>query len=210
MRILVICDDYWHPAATVRAGLEALGEGSFDFEFQENAIAWSDEKMNQYPVVIFTKSDNISSADSELWVTDEVQQSFVDYVEKGGGLLVIHSGTAGYLEKPVIRGLMGGAFTTHPEQCPVTIEPKPGHPITGGCTPFTVIDEHYFMKFDDWGAELFLTTTSEDGTMPGGWTRTQGNGRVCVLTPAHNLQLTPQPTFQRLLMNALSWCGKSI
>jgi type 1 glutamine amidotransferase len=188
--------------------LGALGECGFDFDFLENGADWSAEQMKEYPVVIFTKSDNISAVCDEPWVTDEVQRALVEYVENGGGLLVIHSGTAGYLEKPVIRGLMGGAFTTHPEQCPVTIEPKEGHPITRGCTAFTAMDEHYFMEFDPRGAELFLTTTSEHGTMPGGWTRIQGEGRVCVITPGHNIEVWRHPTYQKLLINALYWCSK--
>ncbi len=209
MRVLVICNDRWHPAQTVRLGLESLGECGFEFDFQENAIHWSAEKMKQYQLIIFAKSDNISEIDVEPWVTAEVQQAFVHFVETGGGLVAIHSGTC-YLENPVLRSLMGGAFTTHPEQCPVAVIPKEEHPIAAGCSPFTITDEHYFMEFDPQGAELFLITRSEHCEMPGGWTRIQGNGRVCVLTPGHNVEVWRHPTYQKLLINALRWGGKLI
>jgi type 1 glutamine amidotransferase len=57
---------------------------------------------------------------------------------------------------------------------------------------------------------VFLTTTSEHGTQPGGWTRTEGEGRVCVLTPGHNLEVWLQPSFQALLLNTLRWCSREL
>ena len=128
MRTLVLCDDYWHPASTVRAGLCGLGDCGFEFDWIENAAEWSAKGMAEYPLVIFAKSDNVSATDQSHWVTEEIQQAFVDYVRKGNGLLVIHSGTV-YAEVPVMRALIGGAFVGHPEQCPVTVEPREGHPL---------------------------------------------------------------------------------
>ena len=107
-----------------------------------------------------------------------------------------------------MRGLLGGAFNRHPPQCPVTVEPQEGHPLTSGSTLFTLTDEHYLMDLDDPDAEIFLTTRSEHGVQPGGWRRGEGAGRVCVLTPGHNLEVWLHPSYQALIRNALLWCGK--
>lgn len=208
MRVLVICDDRWHPASTVRAGLETLGKGDFEFDWIENAADWSAERMAGYPVVLFAKSDNVSATDERNWVTEEVQQAFVQYVRQGHGLLAVHSGTV-YARQPTMRGLIGGAFIRHPEQCPVTMGPQPGHLLTTDATPFTLVDEHYLMELDDAQADVFMTTTSEHGTQPGGWTRSEGEGRVCVLTPGHTVPVWQHPSFQALLVNALRWCSKA-
>jgi len=53
----------------------------------------------------------------------------------------------------------------------------------------------------------FLTTKSEHGTQPGGWRRSQGAGRVSVLTPGHYVETWLHPSFQALLVNVLKWCG---
>ncbi len=209
MRTLVICDDYWHPASTPRAGLDALGDCGFEFEWLESTHNWPPENLFDYPLVIFTKSDNVSAADQTSWVSDEVQETFVSYVRAGNGLLVVHSGTV-YAQLPVMRRLIGGVFIEHPKQCPVTVEPKSGHLLTAGSFPFTVVDEHYMMAFDEEGTDLFMTTKSEHGTQPGGWTRSEGQGRVCVLTPGHNAEVWQHPSFQTLLRNAMRWCSKSI
>ena len=208
MQTLVLCDDYWHPARVPREGLGALKESGFTFDWIENAADWSAEKMAKYPLTILTKSNNISSADQNGWVTEAVQAAFVEYVRRGNGLLAIHSGTAGYAEMPALRGLLGGVFTHHPEQCPVTVEPQAGHPLTAGCQVFTLKDEHYHMALDDTQADVFLTAKSEHGSQPGGWRRSQGKGRVGVLTPGHNVEVWLHPSFQALLVNSLKWCGK--
>ncbi|WP_139903153.1 ThuA domain-containing protein [Clostridium thermarum] len=210
MKVLVICDDYYHPSSVIKGGLEPLKAQNIEFDFQEDAKEWSEEKMYEYPVIIFTKSNNISSKDTTPWDSEEVQSAFTKYVQQGGGFLAIHSGTSGYADSAKLRALMGGVFTHHPEQCEVTVEIKNNHPIVEGCSNFTIKDEHYFMNFDDSEAEVFINTSSFNGTQPGGWTRTEGKGRVCVLTPGHNLEVWLEPNFQKMLKNALSWCSKEI
>jgi uncharacterized protein len=209
MRALVLCDDYWHPAHVAREGLDRLESGGeFAFDWIEDANEWSAERMAGYPAVVLVKSNNVSAADPAAWMTSEVENAFLDYVRAGKGLLVVHSGSAGYKETPVLRALMGGVFDHHPPQCMVTVEPVEGHVLTAGVAPFTVKDEHYFMLLDDAGADVFLTATSEHGPQPGGWTRTEGAGRVCMLTPGHNVEVWLEPSFQILLGNALRWCGR--
>jgi type 1 glutamine amidotransferase len=207
MRVLVLCDDFWHPASTPQQGLAALGNCGFEFDILENALDWSAEKMAAYPLVLLAKSNNISSTDQTNWASEETQEAFKAYVGQGNGLLVVHSGLAGYQQALTLRALIGGVFTHHPAQCPVTIQPQAGHALTRGANAFTLIDEHYFVDLDDAAAHVFLTTTSENGAQPGGWTRTVGKGRVCVLTPGHNLEVWLHPSFQTLLLNALQWCS---
>jgi type 1 glutamine amidotransferase len=90
----------------------------------------------------------------------------------------------------------------------VTIEPRSGHPLTKEVAAFTVRDEHYFMAMNDVAVDVFLHSRSEHGVQPAGWTRSEGEGRVCVLTPGHNLEVWLHPSFQKLLLNALRWSAK--
>jgi hypothetical protein len=181
MRCLVLCDDYWHPAPVAREGLDALhAKGEFEFDWIEDAGKWSAERMAGYPAVVFVKSNDVSAADRTEWMTPEV-----------------------------LRALMGGVFDHHPKQCPVTVQPKEGHPLVAGSEAFTVQDEHYHVLLDDDKADVFLITTSEHGSQPGGWARTEGAGRVCLLTPGHNVEVWLHPSYQVLLGNALRWCTQT-
>jgi len=208
MKTLVLCGDYWHPARVPREGLEALTGVEFTFDWIENAQDWSPETMMTYPLVILTKSNNVSATDQTSWMTDGVQTAFSEYVCHGNGLLAIHSGTAEYGEALILRSLLGGVFTHHPEQCPVTVSPRLEHPLCTGSTPFTLKDEHYFMALDDPQADVFMTTKSEHGEQPGAWRRVEGGGRVAVLTPGHNAEVWLHTSFQALLLNSLRWCGR--
>lgn len=207
MRALVLCDDYWHPARTPRAGLRPLEDQGWEFDWIEQASDWSAELMDDFSIVVLTKSNNVSATDQSPWVTDSVQRAFRNYVQRGNGLLVIHSGLAGYSDTPVLRGVLGGVFEHHPPQCAVTVEPRLDHPLTQGCAPFTLTDEHYFVQLADTRADVFLATKSEHGAQPGGWTRSEGAGRVCALTPGHNLDVWLHPSYQTIIHNALRWCS---
>ena len=90
MRTLVLCDDYWHPARTARAGLGALNDDGLEFDWIEHAGEWSAERMAEYPLVVLTKANNISATDQQPWVTEAVEQAFFEYVRSGNGLLAIH------------------------------------------------------------------------------------------------------------------------
>ncbi len=206
MRVAVICDDRWHPAAVIRAGLQAL-EDKYTFDFVENASDWSAEWMGSYPVTLFAKANNVSATDETPWMTPAIAEAFRAYVAQGNGLLAIHSGTAGYADQPVLRALLGGVFTSHPAQCAVTIVPRPDHVLVACIEPWTVHDEHYFMLFDDHEADVFMTTSSTNGDQPGAWTRTEGAGRVCVLTPGHNLDVWLTPSFEKVIRNSLAFVG---
>ena len=89
----------------------------------------------------------------------------------------------------------------------VTIEPSKNHPLTMNVPPFTVKDEHYFMDMYDHNVDVFMTTTSQHGEQPAGWRKTEGAGRVAVLTPGHNLDVWLHPQYQELILNTLRWCG---
>ena len=207
MRALVLCSEHWHPARVPREGLGALRDAGVEFDWIEDAGEWSAERMAGYPLVVLTKSNSTSADDNSPWMTDAVQQAFVEHVRAGNGLLVIHSGSANYAEATALRRLMGGVFLQHPPQCDVTFTPQAGHPLTAGSAPFTLKDEHYFMALDDAQADVFMTSTSEHGTQPAGWTRCEGNGRVCMLTPGHNVEVWLHPSYQALIRNGLRWCG---
>jgi len=207
-RTLVLCDDAWHPGEMVRHGLDELGAGDFAFEFLEDGKACSPAHLAGFPVVMLAKANMVSSGDKHPWLTLESQSVFQDYVRRGNSLMVIHSGVSRYDGLPLVNHLVGGAFLRHPPLCLVNIEQKPGHALTAGVSPFAMLDEHYFVLLDAVDADVFLHSRSEHGLQPAGWTRQEGDGRVCVLTPGHNVEVWRHPSFQALLLNSLRWAAK--
>jgi type 1 glutamine amidotransferase len=206
-RALVLCGDIWHPAETVRCGLGALKNLGVDFEFLDDGNKWSAAMMKAFPIVIVAKANHICAANHNPWLTMETQWVFKNYVRAGGGLLLLHAGTC-YKDLPAMRGIIGGAFLSHPAQCSVVVQPVAGHPVSKDVDVFVGEDEHYQMAQDDKSAKVFLLAYSDHGIQPAGWTRTEGAGRVCALTPGHNRQIWENAKFQKLLANAVRWTAK--
>jgi type 1 glutamine amidotransferase len=163
--------------------------------------------MEEARLVVVAKGNQLSAADKRPWLRHENQALCRQFVQRGGGLLLVHGGAC-YKDLPEMRGVTGGAFLRHPPACPVMMEPVAGHPLTAGVDPFSVNDEHYSVALDASDAEVFLRSRSEHGVQPAGWTRSEGAGRVWVLSPGHNLAVWLQPEFQVLLRHGLDWCAK--
>lgn len=211
MKALVFCEDLYHSAATVRAGLAPLASSDgWDFDWIEHAGGWDPRRLRDYRVVVLSKANVCSAADRTPWLAGATEGALGDYVRAGGGLLAVHSGTASYKDWPAVRAVLGGVFARHPPPGEVTLEPQAGHPLTRGVgASFTVHDEHYEMIMDDAGVDVFLHSRSVAGVQPAGWTRREGAGRVCVLTPGHFVEVWLHPQFQRLLANGLAWVAQS-
>lgn len=206
MRALVLAGDPWHPAGQVMRGLEALAAA--EFEFCEAGAGRLPPELEKFGLVVLAKANVTSTTNLEPWLKPDGQPQFVAFVRSGGGLLVIHAGTSRYEWLPAMNGLIGGAFLRHPDQCAVTVEPKNGHGLTLGVKTFLAPDEHYFVSLNDDHAEIILQARSEHGIQPAGWVRTEGAGRVCVLTPGHSAGVWRHPEYQKLLRNALRWTAK--
>jgi type 1 glutamine amidotransferase len=208
-RVLVLCGDRWHPAEIVRQGLAGLADGEFEFAFSEDETPWVHELKNGCPLLVVAKANHRNATDHRAWLTPENQLEIRRFVQRGGGLLVIHGGIAGYDDLLMMRETTGGVFLRHPAPGPVAVRPAAAHPVTRGVNAFTVPDEHYFVVMDDLRADVFLHSHSAHGRQPAGWTRTDGRGRVCVLTPGHNVEMWQHPEFQRLLRNGLDWVARA-
>ena len=225
MRVLLVCDDYWHPGQIPIDGIAPLKEQGFQFDIISNANDFAPEKLSDYSVVLLCKSDQVSQQDKTSWKTEAIQLAFTGYVEKGGGLLAVHSGIVAGKITGALERLIGSRFVFHPEACPVTVQPIKPHPVTEGVGMFCEIDEHYRLEILVPDADILIASYSppqgeenkykEDPShntpawiCPAGYVRTQGKGRICVLTPGHLLPVWLNPHYQRTLANALRWCAR--
>jgi len=221
-KVLVLCDDYWHPGQTVIDGIVPLKKEGFTLDIIVDAMDFKPEMLQNYPVVLLSKCDEISAQNKKSWKTPEVQKAFIEYVEDGGGLLVIHTGTVAGAQTVELDKLIGCRFTYHPAQTTVLVQPLKPHPITQGVESFWEMDEHYHLELLQEDMDILFASYSpplgeeskydedEYHNYPAylslsGYVRSQGKGRVCVLTPGHNPAVWLQENFRRTLKNALHW-----
>jgi hypothetical protein len=214
-KILVLCDDVWHPAEVIEKGFEPLQDKIARFDFVKDAKdILTEEFIAEYAMVINCKSNHLTSGNGADWfepgVTEVGPAEFEKFIRRGGGYLSLHAGnTYGEDNCFEMAKLIGNEFVTHPPRCSVTVSPVKAHPVTEGVSAFTVRDEHYEIKVIADDAECLLQSESETGGKQiAGYVRTMGDGRLCVLTPGHILSVWQNPMFQKLLVNAIHWCTK--
>ena len=227
MRVLLLCDDFHHPGEVPIKGMEPLLKKGITYDAIKNASEFDPGILPNYDVVVMATADHICKDDETSWKTDAIQSAFVSYVENGGGLLVTHNGTVPGANTQKLDELIGSRFHFHPADCPVTVQVIKPHPITQGVGSFTEKDEHYHLEIlkddvdilaagyaapqgnpDLYEDEPYFNSPAK--IAPSVYVRTQGKGRVCMLTPGHHLDVWLNPEFQKLLENAIRWCNKDI
>ena len=97
-KVLVLCDDLWHPAEVVELGIRGLGDGAYQFDVVRTAKdILTPARLAQYPVVLIAKSNSVNAANSAPWFEDTVTEAdpaaFRAYLSQGGGIVFVHSST---------------------------------------------------------------------------------------------------------------------
>ena len=207
-KILIICDDIYHHGETIKEGLSFL-QDEFELTCAENMSEYSFEAnpLSGYNAVILAKENITSKSDKTKWLTVNIEKQFENYMNNGGGFIFLHAGCVICRESDILREIAGCAFENHPEQCVVDFKIIANHEILNGVEEFSEKDEHYFIDFTAKDAEVFLESRSVNGTQNAGYTRLHNNkGRVCVLTPGHNLSVLQNGEYKKMIHNAVHWC----
>ena len=158
-------------------------------------------KMNPH------RSPDGSQAD---WMSADLENKIVGYVEGGGNLFVWHSGLATYSAEGKYIQMLGGRFVHRPpEFLTVTYSPVPGTPMTPAFPVFEAMDEHYQVVCDSAKTTVFLNSSSSEGVSPAGWYRTYGKGRICCLAAPHPTAAGQIQELEEILVLCLEWCTDS-
>ena len=209
MKILVICDDFYHHEEVIKPGLAFLqDEHDVTYATDMSKYSLAEKPLSGYDIVIVAKDMHISKSNQESWLNKEVEKQFEDFANNKGGIIFLHAGAVLCKHSQIIKNISGCSFADHPEQCPVDHCITAVHPIIADASDFTEKDEHYFIDFIAKDADIFLKSRSNHGIQPAGYTRIHnGSGRVCVLTPGHNLSVFQNEQYKKIIKNAVNWCA---
>lgn len=138
-------------------------------------------------------------------LTDEQVRSLTGWVQKGGGLLAVHSATVVGEPDPKLSLLLGGAFLSHPAPFTFTLYPASDeHPILNGVSAFEVYDEFYIERCEP-SVAVHMSSRYEGVTYPMVWSKLEGVGRVVHIAPGHFPEVWGHPLYQRLVTQAVHW-----
>ena len=213
MKILITCDDYWHPGEVIEKGLLFLKEEyGHDLHFIRDAKdILTPTMLAEYPLFINAKMNQIGNGNTHIWFEKDVSELQVNdtesYVRAGGGFIALHAGNSYFWnESEEYCRLSGCAFVKHPPRCAVTVRPVKKHPITEGVSSFCIRDEHYEVDHLAEDAELLFESVSEaGGIQPAGYVRRLGKGRICALMPGHILSVFQNEENKKIIRQAIAW-----
>ncbi|CAM3153707.1 ThuA domain-containing protein [Paenibacillus lupini] len=221
-KLLAVIGDYYHPETDIADGLEQSlaswlnsGKVSLTYTTVDRLAKALQDKPD---AVILFKDDKINPADERPihWLDADTEQAMLQYVYEGGGWLSWHSGLASYPEDGAYISMTRGYFKYHPDQKLVRFTAAPSATADGSehfaidpAISFESKEEHYFVHCEEASTNVFMRTSSEDGESIGGWSHPYGKGRVCCLTPAHNLHTLILPEMKQLLEACVRWCARA-
>jgi len=146
---------------------------------------------------------------------DELRNALIGFVERGGGLLLVHPATwYNWVNWPEYNAkLVGGGARGHEEYREFSVSlAKTKHPLLDGLPPsFSITDELYQATLDKDGRCEVLAASRSKVTQkeyPCLWTRTLGQGRIVCLTLGHDGAAHEHAAYKKLLVNSILWLGK--
>lgn len=138
------------------------------------------------------------------WLTKEISDNIVSYVDKGGSCLALHSGMSNYPLDSTYINMLKGYFVMHPQQVSVTYQSY----LTEMPSEFTIRDEQYQVGFLDDYTTVFMRSFSIHGESVAGWRHFYGSGKVAGYTPSHNVEGMVDETNLLILKTVIAWLLK--
>ena len=150
----------------------------------------------------------------------QMEKNLLEYVEKGGGLLLVHGAITTQNNSRAFSRLVGASFDYHPPQQAIQVRlADPKHPLVqafpaGG---FNHVDEPYFYKNAyadlDFKPLLYFNNSEikdqknplTEGKTYLAWIRAQGKGRVMYCSPSHNAQSFENPDLLRFYLDGMQY-----
>lgn len=215
-------DGYRHEA--IPAGLDALNalakENKWTIYATEDSTIFTSENLNRFDVVVFLQTAGDILGEAE-------QKAFSDWVEAGGGLVTIHTGTVTENNWSWFVNAVGAIFVGHPpEQEGKLIIENFDHPATSffSDSVWVIVDEWYSFDRNPQGDVDVLISIDESsydvddngwfegveqrmGDHPLVWSKTVGKGRVFQTALGHIPEFYQDPLFVQHLQGGIYWAS---
>lgn len=158
-------------------------------------------------------------------ISPKRQANFIELLDKGVGLVVVHHSIANFQDWPEYRNIIGAKYylkettedgVTYPRsqyQHDVDINvyvTDPTHSVIRGLRDFSVNDETYSKWTFDSGNHLLLTTDHPASNRQLAWVRNYRNARVCCIQLGHGAGAYTNGNYRRLVAQAIEWCAHKV
>jgi len=202
LRVLFLGDENHHqPFARAKESLPVLARNGIDMFYTNDPAALAPDRLADYHALIFYHNHATISQDQ--------LNALLEFVSNGGGLAVIHAGSASFQNAEAYVRLVGGAFKSHGTGVFTTRRVVSNHPALRDVPTFESWDETYVhTKHNPVNRTVLEVRVEDDGREePYTWVRTYGNGRVFYTAWGHDERTWSNEGFQRLLVSGVRWAA---
>lgn len=217
IRILVITGGHDYKKEQFNQMLSSFGP-SITFQIAELPGAYDlflPENRDKYDVLVFY----------HMWqkITNEQAKVFAECIRNGKPVVALHHSICAYDDWPEYWDIIGGKYfhkvTTfkgkefqpcsyiHDLHFGVKVA-RPKHPVTKGVNDFEIFDETYKGYYVEDGVTPLLTTDEPSSTPVIGWAKKYDKARIVVLQSGHDAPTFENPSFRKLLKQAVEWVYK--
>lgn len=203
------------------AVMKVLGEktGAFEVEVSTDILMFEKKNLKKYDAVVLNNNcsvgprrdllmdvldkDQSLTAEQKKKKAAELESNLIEYVNKGGGLMVLHGAIVMQNNSMAFSEMVGGSFDYHPVLQEVTLELcEPSHPLVKafGGQSFVHVDEPYLFNkaytMKNFRPLLYMDTSKltqktkeiDEKIKYVSWIKKFGKGRVFYISPSHNAQ----------------------
>jgi len=214
-----------HTAAVVKI----LGEksGAYSVVASDDIENFEPENISRFDVIVLNnncsngkKRDLFWDATKDASRAARLEQSLIDHVAAGAGLVVMHGAIVMQNNSPAFSRMVGGSFDRHPRQQEVVCRlVDPDHPLVQPFQgkPFVHIDEPYLFKNAYTNTNFRPLLEMDVSTLQGytdngvrryvAWIKRHGQGRVFYCSPSHNAQSFERPELLRFILNGIQYAA---
>ena len=201
--------------------------GSFEYESESSLTIFRDYVEREYPVradlIVYRSEDDHQSLSAiedtdvlllftrRLNVDGEELERFKAYCGAGGPIVGVRTASHAFQNWLAFDGeVLGGNYQMHWRHGPrarVRFEPgSEGHPLLEGVAELSSAGSLYRNTPIAADTSLLMSASTDEHDEPVTWTRTHAGGRVFYTSLGHQEDFE-EPSFLRLLANAVLWCG---
>lgn len=181
---------------------------------EEHPIVFTSTVLQDIDAILMYHRDNVAEP--------EEREALVEFIESGGGVVVLHHAVANYPDWELWwRHHVGGLYVlpNHPTLPPSkyfyafdgVVRPTGDHEVTrrlGGYWRYA--DESYDDLWISDRVHVLLSTTALGSSESVAWIGPSDSKRVVFLQPGHSDGIMLDPKFQYLIEDALRWSARVI
>ena len=197
--VLLVSAGLFHPSLLCRFWLRRALDALPGYRFTQASSLEALPRLSLDPfraIVLYVHNDTLSAAALDC---------LDDYLQRGGGLLALHSASASYKEEPRFYEILGGQFVRHGPVEEFAVQGSATEDEVFGRIPsFSVRDELYRHEYDA-ANRIHLHTVVDGEREPVVWTRRWSQGRVCYCSLGHTIGAVRHPQVHQILDRGLAW-----